>query len=342
MMSRVCFAFASNSPTVVILFDLSSHCGSRDETCSTPMLRPATDAPHLPVLIEEAMSFLNPTSAGQYCDATVGAGGHTRAILERSSPNGRVIGIDRDAQILGMAKQNLEPFGDRVQLVHARFSEIGSVLEQTAPIDGCIADLGVSSVQLDQPERGFSFRRPGPLDMRMDQSSGETAAQFLQRVDEEELARVLQDLGEERFARKIAAAVIRSRDSGELTTTGALSSLVARSVPRREPNKDPATRVFQALRIAVNDELGELDRFLRDAPACLRPGGRLVVIAFHSLEDRMVKRRFKALAGKEGAEPGAPRFRILTKHVVTASDSERASNPRSRSAKLRAAERLPS
>jgi 16S rRNA (cytosine1402-N4)-methyltransferase len=174
--------------------------------------------------------------------------------------------------------------------------------------------------------------------MRMDRSQGESAAELLQRVDEEELARVLHDLGEERFARKIARAVTRARASGELTSTGALAGLVARSVPRREA-KDPATRVFQALRIAVNDELGELDRFLQEAPGCLRPGGRLVVIAFHSLEDRVVKRRFRALAAGDAAS--APRFQILTKHVITASASEVAHNPRARSAKLRAAERLP-
>jgi 16S rRNA (cytosine1402-N4)-methyltransferase len=302
------------------------------------------DAPHLPVLLEEAMSFLNPTDSGQYCDATVGAGGHARAILERSSPRGRVTGIDRDADVLGLARENLAPFGNRVRLVHARFSEIRSVLEQAEalPLDGCIADLGVSSVQLDQPERGFSFRQSGPLDMRMDRSAGETAADLVQRMDEEELARVLHDLGEERFARRIAAAVVQSRERGALTTTGALASLVARSVPRREPGKDPATRVFQALRIAVNDELAELDRFLQEAPGCLRPGGRLVVIAFHSLEDRIVKRRFRALARSEEAAPGTPRFRILTKHVVTASADELAANPRARSAKLRAAERLAS
>jgi 16S rRNA (cytosine1402-N4)-methyltransferase len=306
------------------------------------MTRAALDAPHLPVLLEEAMSFLCPRDSGLYCDATVGVGGHARAIIERSAPHGRVIGIDRDADVLDLANANLAPHGDRVRLVHAPFSQIRSVLEQAAalPLDGCIADLGVSSVQLDQPERGFSFRRSGPLDMRMDRSHGETAADLLQRVDEEELARLLHDLGEERFARKIARAIIRARENGELTSTGALASLVARSVPGREPHKDPATRVFQALRIAVNDELGELDRFLRAAPGCLRPGGRLVVIAFHSLEDRVVKRRLRALAAGDAAEPGAPRFRVLTKHVITASESELARNPRARSAKLRAAERL--
>jgi len=290
------------------------------------------------------MSFLCPRDLGQYCDATVGVGGHARAIIERSAPHGRVIGIDRDAEVLKLAAETLAPHADRVRLVHAPFSQIRSVLEQAAtlPLDGCIADLGVSSLHLDQPERGFSFRRSGPLDMRMDRSQGETAAELLQRVDEEELARLLHDLGEERFARKIARAVTRARDNGELTTTGTLAGLVARSVPGREAHKDPATRVFQALRIAVNNELGELDRFLQDAPGCLRPGGRLVVIAFHSLEDRMVKRSFRALAKGDAAEPDAPRFRILTKHVVTASESEVARNPRARSAKLRAAERLPS
>ena len=290
------------------------------------------------------MSFLCPKDSGQYCDATVGVGGHARAIIERSAPHGRVIGIDRDAEVLKLANENLTPFGDRVRLVHAPFSQVRSVLEQAAalPLDGCIADLGVSSVQLDQPERGFSFRRSGPLDMRMDRSRGETAGDLLGRVAEEELARLLHDLGEERFARKIARAVTHARENGELTTTGALAGLVARSVPGRESHKDPATRVFQALRIAVNNELGELDRFLQDAPGCLRPGGRLVVIAFHSLEDRMVKRSFRALASGDAARAGAPRFRILTKHVVRASESEVARNPRARSAKLRAAERLPS
>jgi 16S rRNA (cytosine1402-N4)-methyltransferase len=290
------------------------------------------------------MSFLCPRDSGLYCDATVGVGGHARAIIERSAPNGRVIGIDRDAEVFELARENLAPYGDRVRLVHAPFSQIHSVLEQSdaLPLDGCVADLGVSSVQLDQPERGFSFRRTGPLDMRMDRSQKETAADLLQRVDEEELARLLHDMGEERFARRIARAVASEREKGELTTTGALASLVARSVPRRETHKDPATRVFQALRIAVNDELGELDRFLQAAPGCLRPGGRLVIIAFHSLEDRMVKRRLRALASGDADLPDAPRFRILTKHVITASEDEVARNPRARSAKLRAAERLPS
>jgi 16S rRNA (cytosine1402-N4)-methyltransferase len=224
-----------------------------------------------------------------------------------------------------------------VTLVQAPFSRLREVLERAGalPLDGCVADLGVSSPQLDRAERGFSFRRSGPLDMRMDPGAGETAAQYLHRVSAEELEAVLRDFGEERYARRIAQAIVEARGREDLTTTGALAALVARSVPRHERHKDPATRTFQALRIAVNGELAELERFLAEAPACLRPGGRLVVIAFHSLEDRMVKRALKALAAE-----GSPKMAILTKHVVTAGDEERAHNPRARSAKLRAAERI--
>jgi 16S rRNA (cytosine1402-N4)-methyltransferase len=228
-----------------------------------------------------------------------------------------------------------------VTFVHGRFGEIRSLLEAAGvpQVDGCLVDLGVSSMQLDRADRGFSFRRSGPLDMRMDQSRGETAADFLRRADEQELERVLRDLGEERFARKIARTIVESRDKVDLSTTSALGELVSRTIGRRERHKDPATRTFQALRIALNDELGELERFLADVPTFLRPGGRLVVITFHSLEDRMVKRRFRALAGRDTAEPAS--VHLLTKHVVTASDEERARNPRARSAKLRAVERLP-
>jgi 16S rRNA (cytosine1402-N4)-methyltransferase len=209
-------------------------------------------------------------------------------------------------------------------------------------VDGFLVDLGVSSPQLDRAERGFSFRNDGPLDMRMDPTSGETAAQFLRRVDEEELARIIRDFGEERHARRVARAIVEARTRSALDTTGELAALVARALPRREWHKNPATRTFQALRIAVNDELNELDRFLDVAAGCLRPGGRLCVIAFHSLEDRIVKRRLRAQAGKDGAviAPDAPRLRLLTKHVVVASDDERARNPRARSARLRAAERV--
>jgi 16S rRNA (cytosine1402-N4)-methyltransferase len=294
---------------------------------------------HQPVLLAEALRWLEPRPGRRYCDATVGYGGHASAILEASAPDGRLVGLDRDAAALAEARQALAGFGERVTLVHAPFSRMREVLAQAGalPLDGCLVDLGVSSPQLDRPERGFSFRRSGPLDMRMDQSAGETAADYLRRVSEEELVGVLQDFGEERFARRIARAIVEARRREHIDSTGALAALVASAVPRREHGKDPATRTFQALRIAVNRELEELERLLEDAPACLRPGGRLVVIAFHSLEDRMVKRRLRALAQADGGEPF---FRILTKKPVPPDDAEVAGNPRARSAKLRAAERV--
>lgn len=294
---------------------------------------------HEPVLLDEAMGFLAPVSGGSYCDATVGMGGHAAAILERSSPDGHLVGIDRDPEALALAADRLGCFGERVHLVHARFASLRAVLESAGIdlVDGCLVDLGVSSLHLDRPERGFSFRHEGPLDMRMDPSQGETAADFLRRADATEIGSVLRDFGEERYARRIASAIVAARERGALSGTSALAALVARVVPSRERSRDPATRTFQALRIAVNDELDELQRFLADAPGCLRPGGRLVVISFHSLEDRIVKRCLRALS----AGQAQPRLRLLTKHVVVAGEQERRRNPRSRSAKLRAAERLP-
>jgi 16S rRNA (cytosine1402-N4)-methyltransferase len=302
-----------------------------------PVGRAMTDA-HLPVMRDEVLAYLAPKPDGVYCDATLGYAGHARAILEASAPGGRLVGIDRDAAAIASSAESLRVFDGRTTLVQAPFSRMRAVLEEAGalPLDGCLVDLGVSSPQLDQPERGFSFRKPGPLDMRMDPTRGETAAEYLRRVSQEELEAVLRDFGEERYAGRLARTIVEARASEEIGTTTALAALVARAMPRHEWHKDPATRTFQALRIAVNGELAELERFLEEAPSCLRPGGRLVVIAFHSLEDRMVKRRLRALA-EEGADPG---LRILTKHVVVASDEERARNPRSRSAKLRAAERL--
>ena len=288
------------------------------------------------------MGLLAPVPGGVYCDATIGLGGHAAEILHRSSPTGRLIGIDRDRDAIARSAERLRCFGARVLLVHGRFAAIASILKQAEVpgFDGCLLDLGVSSLQLDRGERGFSFRRNGPLDMRMDQSEGRSAADFLRQADDGEIEKVLRDLGEERYARRIAGAIVKARASQDLSTTSALAAVVARAVPSRERGKDPATRTFQALRIAVNDELGELERFLEAAPSCLRPGGRLVVISFHSLEDRIVKRRLRALA--LGDDEAGPCLRLLTKHVMTASAAERARNPRSRSAKLRAAERLPS
>src|SRR4051812_41133324 len=289
---------------------------------------------HLSVLLEEAMAWLAPKPGGRYCDATVGAGGHAAAVLERSAPDGRLIGLDRDPAALAAAGARLQPFGDRVTLVHARFSEARAVLERLGmiPVDGFLVDLGVSSPQLDRPERGFSFRHDGPLDMRMDPTTGETAAELLRRVDETELTRIIREQGEERHAARVARAIIDARRAGPVETTGKLAAIVARALPRREHGKNPATRTFQALRIEVNDELGELERFLAVATDCLRPGGRLVVIAFHSLEDRIVKRRLRELAGRGGAAGGAAvgpaRLRLLTKHVVVPGGDERARNPR--------------
>jgi 16S rRNA (cytosine1402-N4)-methyltransferase len=307
--------------------------------------RQAGGGRHLPVLLDEAMTWLDPKPGGRYCDATLGAGGHSRAMLERSAPDGRVIGLDRDPAAIATAGEQLAAFGDRVTLVHARFSEARAVLERLGmiPVDGFLVDLGVSSPQLDRAERGFSFRTDGPLDMRMDPTSGETAAELLRRVDEDELTQIIREQGEERYAARVARAIIEARRAGPVETTGKLAAIVARALPRHERGKNPATRTFQALRITVNDELGELERFLDVAADCLRPGGRLVVIAFHSLEDRIVKLRLRELAGRGpgGRRTGEPaQLRLLTKHVVVPGDEERARNPRARSARLRAAERL--
>lgn len=297
---------------------------------------------HEPVLLQEVLELMVGHRVGQggtFCDATVGLGGHARAVLDRAGPTARFIGLDRDRDALAIAREVLQPFAAQVTLVHAPFSRVRAVLDElgAVPVDGFLVDLGVSSPQLDRAERGFSFQRSGPLDMRMDQSAGETAAEFLERLSQTELERILRDYGEERFAGRIARHIVEARDRGELDSTGTLAAIVARAVPARERHKNPATRTFQALRIAVNGELAELDTFLDQAAACLRPGGRLCVIAFHSLEDRMVKRRFRALADPAGA---GPRMRVLTKRIVVASEDEQARNPRSRSAKLRAAERL--
>jgi len=312
---------------------------TRDPVADT---RHGDSARHLPVLLDEAMAWLDPKPGGRYCDATLGVGGHTFAMLEKSGPDGRVVGLDRDPDAIAAAGARLQPFGDRVTLVHARFSEARAVLERLGmiPIDGFLVDLGVSSPQLDRAERGFSFRTDGPLDMRMDPTSGETAAELLRRVDEGELTQIIRELGEERHAARVARAIIEARRAGPVETTGKLAAIVARALPRHEHNKNPATRTFQALRISVNDELGELERFLAVAADCLRPGGRLVVIAFHSLEDRIVKWRLRELAGRAGSKSGPALLKLLTKHVVVPGDEERARNPRARSARLRAAERL--
>jgi 16S rRNA (cytosine1402-N4)-methyltransferase len=281
------------------------------------------------------LQYLRPEQGGLFVDCTVGLGGHTRALLEHGAA--QIIGLDRDEDALARARDTLAPWRDRVELVHADYRALADVLDarQIDRIDGALADLGVSSLQFDAPGRGFSFQRDEPLDMRMDRSAGETAADLVARSTERELADAIFQYGEERFSRRIARAIVDARRESPIATTGRLASIVRRVIPRRGSRIDPATRTFQALRIWVNRELDGLDRFLEDAVRRLRAGARLVVITFHSLEDRIVKHTFRALAQTEDT-----RVRILTKKPLVPADEEIESNPRARSAKLRAAERL--
>ena len=291
---------------------------------------------HLPVMTAEVLQQLQPEQGGLFVDCTVGLGGHARALLEHGAT--RLIGLDRDEDALAQAREVLMPWRDRVELVHADYRAIGDVLEarRLEQIDGALADLGVSSLQLDAPGRGFSFQRDEPLDMRMDRSAGETAADLLARATERELADAIFQYGEERFSRRVARAIVDARRESPIVTTGRLASIVRRVIPRRRPGRiDPATRTFQALRIWVNRELDGLDRFLEAAVRRLRGGARLVVITFHSLEDRIVKHTFRALE-----RPNHVRVRVLTKKPLVPTNEEMDRNPRARSAKLRAAERV--
>jgi 16S rRNA (cytosine1402-N4)-methyltransferase len=286
-------------------------------------------------LAAEALRFLRPESGGLFVDCTVGLGGHASAILAGGAT--RLIGLDRDLTALERARATLAPWNERVELVHADYRSLPEVLDaRNIPvIDGVLADLGVSSMQLDDPGRGFSFQRDEPLDMRMDRSQGETAADLVARSSEEDLANAIFRYGEERASRRIARAIVDARRASPIGTTGALASIVRRVVPRRPHMRiDPATRTFQALRIWVNRELEGLDRFLEATLGRLRAGGRLVVITFHSLEDRIVKHTFRALASRDGSDVA-----VLTKKPVVPDEDEVRRNPRARSAKLRAAER---
>lgn len=290
---------------------------------------------HLPVMVEEVLQLLQPQRGGTYVDCTLGLGGHTRALLEGGAD--LVVGIDRDPRALELAAQALASFGPRVRFVHADYRDLDAVLarEQIARVDGTLADLGVSSMQLDAPGRGFSFRRDEPLDMRMDQSQGDTCAERLATVGEAELADVIYQFGEERKSRRVARAIVAARAEHPITTTGQLAAIVRRGVAAPGWQRiDPATRTFQALRIWVNTELDRLDTFVRQAATRLAAGGRLAVISFHSLEDRIVKHTLRALDRTDGL------VRVLTGRPLVASDAEVALNPRARSAKLRAAERL--
>jgi 16S rRNA (cytosine1402-N4)-methyltransferase len=290
---------------------------------------------HEPVMTAETIALLAPSRGGLYVDCTVGLGGHAQVLLEAGAS--KVLGLDRDPEALRIAGTRLEAFGDRVELVHADYRDLGRVLDDrgVAGVDGALADLGVSSMQLDADGRGFSFRRDEPLDMRMDQSQGPTAADLLAAVDEKELADLIFQHGEERFSRRIARVIVEARRAGPITTTGQLAQLVRRAVPKRGYQRiDPATRTFQAIRIWVNRELEQLETFLAEACARLLAGARLAVITFHSLEDRIVKHAFRALA------QGGVALRILTKRPIVPGDTELDRNPRARSAKLRAIERV--
>jgi 16S rRNA (cytosine1402-N4)-methyltransferase len=324
---------------VAEIFDL------QPATCN---LQPVTRIMHQSVLLAEVMAALQPYPGGIYIDGTVGAGGHTAALLTASAPDGQVFGFDRDQSALELARRQLAQFGQRVHLFHANFDQLAQVVKaQGLPrADGILLDLGVSSMQLDQPERGFSFQAEGPLDMRMDASAGPTAADLVNGLPEEELANLIYRYGEERHSRRIARAIVKARP---IQTTVELAQIVARAsgASRSERSRiHPATRTFQALRIAVNDELGALERALPQALACLQPGGRLAVISFHSLEDRIVKNYFKQESQDCICPPEQPvctcghkaTIDIITKRPITPSLAEIEANPRARSAKLRVVE----
>ena len=292
---------------------------------------------HVPVLLEEVLEYLNVRPGGVIVDATLGLAGHSSEIAKRLGGKGKLIGFDRDPEAMEKAKARLE--GLRAELGDAMpelvfepraFSEASSLIE-AGSLDGLLADFGVSSLQLDEAHRGFSFRTDGPLDMRMDTRSGETAEQVVNQEDENELADLIYEFGEERRSRRIARAIVRARP---ITTTAELARIVSAEAPPMKGEKiHPATRTFQALRIRVNNELGEIQSLLKSAGSLLKPGGRLVLISFHSLEDRLVKDAFKAAKD-------AKVFEVLTKKPVVAAEQEQMRNPRSRSAKMRAAEKI--
>ena len=303
----------------------------------------STPPGHVPVMAREVVELLRPDRGGLYVDCTVGLGGHSQALLESGAS--RVLGLDRDREALSAARTSLERWGDRVELVHADYRDLPRVLDERSieRVDGALADLGVSSIQLDAEGRGFSFRRDEPLDMRRDRSRGPTAAELLRDVDERALADIIFEFGEERFSRRIARAVVEARQHDDVRTTGQLAQIVRRAVPRKGYQRiDPATRTFQALRIWVNRELDGLDAFLSSAAEVLRAGARLAVISFHSLEDRIVKHVFRALepSRSAGSNRSPSALRIVTKRPIVPSEAEVEANPRARSAKLRAIERL--
>ena len=308
-------------------------------------------APHRPVLLQETLKFLAPERGGLFVDCTVGLGGHSEAILKSSSET-RVLGLDLDPAALDYTRRRLAPFGERFRAVQANFRQIDLVLRETGERDplGVLADLGVSSLQFDSAERGFSFRFDAPLDMRMDPTTGATAAELLNHLPESEIARIIFEFGEERHSRRIARRIVESREQGKpITTTKELAELVQRALGGRKWNQiHPATRTFQGLRIAVNRELEALAEFVESAIDLLEPGGQFVVISFHSLEDRIIKRELRRLSGHCQCPPRLPvcscgaraAVEILTRRPVTPDAKEVDENPRARSAKLRACRKL--
>jgi 16S rRNA (cytosine1402-N4)-methyltransferase len=304
---------------------------------------------HVPVMLAEVLATLGPQDGATYLDATFGGGSYARAILE-AAPGCTVFAIDRDPDAIARGAALAQAFAGRLHLVEGRFGDMLSLLRDRGitALDGVVMDLGVSSFQLDQAERGFSFRADGPLDMRMEKS-GPSAAELVNSLPERELADIIFRFGEERFARRIARTIVARRAEAPFTTTADLAALVRRAVPRDPSGIDGATRSFQALRIAVNDELGEVERGIAAAMELLAPGGRLVVVAFHSLEDRIAKQAMAAASGRGGAsrhDPAAlsgrakPAFHLLTPRALRPQDVEASANPRARSARLRGVERL--
>ena len=308
---------------------------------------------HLPVLAEEVIEMLQPAAGSLQIDATVGGGGHTERILEASDPDGRLLGLDADGAAIARVAQRLGRFGDRLVLRQANFRELGAVAPAAGfgAVDGLLFDLGLSSFQLADTERGFGFRAGGPLDMRFDASRGVPAAELLATLDATELTALFRRFGEEPHAPRIARAIVEARRVAPLTTAEELAALVERVAPRTAPGRrriHPATRIFQALRIAVNEELDALAEALAASVDLLRPGGRLVVLSYHSLEDRIVKRFLDAERKGCICPPSVPvcvcgrtpRLRLVTRPSLTPTDAEIAANPRARSARLRAAERI--
>lgn len=302
---------------------------------------------HIPVLLHETIEALSLTPGAHYIDATVGGGGHTQAILEAVGPDGRVIGFDRDRSALLLATERLQELGDRFVPIHDSFATLPDHREEidaVGPISGIIADLGLSSMQLDQAHRGFAFRLDAPLDMRFDQSRGQTAAELLQSIEEEKLANVLYQFADEKQSRRIARAIVQQRETEPVVTTMQLADLIERTIGRRPGSKThPATRTFQALRIAVNHELDHVQQFIPQAIDVLAPGGRLALITFHSLEDRLVKQALKLAATDCICPPEIPECRcnheatveLINRKSIKPQTEEQKHNPRSRSAQLR-------